>query len=223
MRQRSRTPLRRALYGALGLALLVFAPALAAQSAPAAGPTAGAGVTLQPGDLVRIQIWREQDLSGDFLVNERGIVTLPLLGDRLVTGIPIAQLRDTLVAQYQVQLRNPSITVMPLRRVNVLGEVQKPGLYPVDPTISLAGAIALASGTTPLGDLNRIRIIRDGQVIRERAGAAESLSQIDIRSGDQILVGRRSWLARNTDTLIGTGISLIASVITTLIIVNNTN
>lgn len=154
-------------------------------------------LALSPGDVVRISIWREPDLSGEFLVDEDGVVTLPLLGKRTVFNIPVSSLRDTLIRDYAVQLRNPSVTITPLRRIYVLGEVTKPGLYTVDPTISLAGAVALAGGATTSGDLNRLRVVRHGTVVLDRVAAGSSLSAVNIRSEDQVFVDRRSWLDRN--------------------------
>jgi protein involved in polysaccharide export with SLBB domain len=170
--------------------------------------TAETPITLLPGDLLRIQIWREADLSGEFQVDLDGIVILPLIGEKMVTGIPVRRLREVLIEDYQVHLRNPSINVTPLRRIHVLGEVQRPGILPVDPTVSLADAIALAGGTTAAGDLQRIRLMRGGQVLRERVGVAETLRSVDLRSGDQIYVERRPWLQRNPGQLLGTAISL---------------
>ena len=176
----------------LGAVLLASGTPLPAQSA--AGEEK---VTLAPGDLLKVKIWREEDLSGEYLVNENGTVTLPLLGEQHVTGASLPEVRDLLLAQYRVHLRNPSISITPLRRINILGEVNKPGLYEVDPTVSLAGAVALAGGATPAGKLDNIRIIRNGDVVRASASAGTSLNAINIQSGDQIIVGQRSWLARN--------------------------
>jgi protein involved in polysaccharide export with SLBB domain len=165
-------------------------------------------VTLRPGDLIRVAVWREEDLSGEFPINERGIIVLPLLGERNVTGIPLDTLRDVLLEEYRKQLRNPSIQITPLRRVMVLGAVTKPGLQEVDPTITLAGAIALAGGPTPAGDMRRISVVRDGTTLQNRAAMEAKLSSIDIRSGDQIFVGQRSWLERNSTVAVSSGISV---------------
>lgn len=185
-----------------------------------AQPTAGdRGVTLQPGDVISVQIWREPDLSGSFLVDEQGIVVLPLLGEKRVVDVPIRALREMLVEEYRVQLRNPSITITPLRRIHVLGEVTKPGLYEVDPTITLAAAVALAGGATQVGDLNRIRIIRGESMLMERVGATAALTAVDIRSGDQILVDRRSWFERNSTFLISVGLSIPSVIAGILVLV----
>lgn len=202
--------------------LRASALALALLLSPFAAPAAAQqGATLRPGDAIRVEIWREKDLSGEFPVATDGTVTLPLLGRQRLVDIPLEQIRDTLIAQYRVTLRNPSIDVTPIRRVSVLGEVQKPGLYGADPTLSLAGVVALAGGATPTGNLNRIRIVRDGQVLREKVGAGETLTGADIRSGDQIVVEQRSWFARNTVFLLSAGLSLATSIATTVILTRN--
>lgn len=178
--------------------MLVLASTVArAQQVPSPGI-----VALQPGDIVKIEIWREDELSGEFLIDENGVVTLPLLGEKQVTGIPMSQLRDVLAEEYRKQLRNPSIQITPLRTVLVMGEVNKPGPYEVDPTATLIGVVALAEGATGAGNLKRIRIVRDGRAISERVNAAATLDNLEVRSGDQIVVGARSWFARNTTFIV---------------------
>lgn len=176
--------------------------------------TEDGATTLRPGDVIAVEIWREEDLSGEFLVDETGAVTLPMLGRREVTGIPWGTVRDSLLDEYRTQLRNPSIVLTPMRRVNVLGEVNEPGLYEVDPTVSLAGVIAMAGGATVSGDLNKIRVIRDGRIIRERVAAGASLNSADVRSGDQIFVEQRNWFVRNSTFVISLLFSATSIIIT---------
>src|SRR5439155_267477 len=107
------------------------------------------------------------------------------------------ELRDSVLAEYHRQLRNPSVTLTPLRRVQVLGEVTKPGQFLADPTLSLAGLVALAGGATPNGDLRHVRVVRAGRVIIESASVESILLQAGIHSNDQVFVDRRSWLERN--------------------------
>ena len=193
-----------------------FAPA-AAQTSTAASATDP--VTLQPGDLIQIDVWREEDLSGIFPVNECGVVTLPMLGDKQVTHIPMDELRDVLIGEYRVQLRNPSIQIIPLRKVLVLGAVNKPGPYEVDPTTSVLGVIAQAEGVAPGGNVKQIRILRGGEVIQERVAPEVALSNLDVRSGDQIEVGQRSWLERNRSFVVSVLLA-IPSVIYTITRIN---
>ncbi len=196
-----------------------LAPLLAALALLLLAGRAGAQqqATLRPGDAIKVEIWREGDLSGDYPVALDGTVTLPLLGRLHLTDIPLEMLRDTLTAQYRVHLRNPSINITPIRRVTVLGEVQRPGLYGADPTLALAGLVAQAGGATPNGSLNRIRIVRDGQVLRERVGAGETLTTADVRSGDQIIVDQKSWFSRNTTFVVSTILTL-GGIITSIIV-----
>jgi protein involved in polysaccharide export with SLBB domain len=193
--------------------------ALAASSRVAAQTgtdVARTNIQLSAGDVVRISIWREPDLSGDFSVDENGMVVLPLIGAYQVGGVGIERIRDELIERYRQQLRNPAITITPLRRVNVLGEVRNPGLYPIDATVTLAGAVALAGGAQQWGDLNRIDVVRDGAVIRHRVGINESLSAADIRSGDRIVVNRRTWFDRNGQ-VIATALLTATGVIVSLL------
>jgi len=169
--------------------------------------------SLLPGDVVRIQIWREDGLSGDFQVDESGVVTLPLLGRKTVLGISPDSLRDQLTSDYDEYLVNPSINVTLLRRVTVLGEVRVPGLYPVDATVSVAQLIALAQGVTPDGDVNRLTLVRGGQTIRVNLAGTMALTDAGIRSGDQLIVGKRSWIARNLSSL-----AWITSIATNLVV-----
>jgi polysaccharide export outer membrane protein len=193
---------------------LLLAAALVALSA---GQAQAQQPTLRPGDAIRVQIWREGELSGDFPVDVEGTVTFPLLGRMQMSSIPLESLRDTLLTLYAVHLRNPSITVTPIRRVTVLGEVQRPGLYGADPTLALVEVVALAGGATPDGSLNRIRIVRGGQVLRERVGAGETLAEADILSGDQIVVEQKSWFTRNMTFVVSTVIS-VSSIVTSIIL-----
>jgi protein involved in polysaccharide export with SLBB domain len=197
--------------------------ALLLLASPAAAQAEGGGAlpddfSLAPGDLLKIAVWREADLSGEFPVDQDGTVVLPLLGPRQVTGVPWRVLRDSVMADYQRQLRNPSITLFPLRRVSVFGYVARPGVYTLDPTLTLAGAIAMAGGASMEGDVRRIRIVRAGESIERALGGTETLTAADVRSGDQIIVGRRSWMDRNSPVLVSALLSvlgIVASVIIT--------
>lgn len=203
-----KTYLALAMVGVLQLATL---ETVAAQAAPT-----GAGATsmpaLQPGDIIRLQIWREPDLSGEFPVDPNGIVTFPKLGPMDVRTESAESLRSKLVAGYQEYLRNPSIEVTLLRRVIILGAVRNPGLYPVDPTLTIADAVALAGGATPEGNRREIELLRAGQQIGVKLNDAVRIADLPLRSGDQIFVPERSWMARNTG-LIATLISAATSLV----------
>lgn len=207
-------PIRAAL-----IAILLCGSLFLPEAAPAQQGGGAEMAALQPGDVLEVLIWREEDLSGEFPVDETGAVTLPLLGRRVVADLPLAKLRDTLIGAYTVHLNNPSITITPLRRIFVLGEVNKPGLYQANPTITLAGAIALAEGATSDGDISRIRLVREGTVVRERLGAGERLSAIDVRSGDQIYVEERGVFEKNRGLFLNSLLSLVTSIVATYVVI----
>lgn len=163
---------------------------------------------LQPGDMVRVFVWREKDLSGDFKVDEAGRLQLPLLGEQRVTGRPWAVLRDTLLEGYARQLKNPSVSLTPMRQVLVLGEVSKPGLVLLDPTMTFASAVALAGGANAQGDLRRVRIVRDGRTLVAQTPVDSLIFAADVRSGDQVFVDRLSWFDRNSAFMASAALSL---------------
>lgn len=167
---------------------------------------------LVPGDIVRVMIWREGDLSGDFQVDQDGKIVLPLLGELEVDNKAWDAVRDQLLEGYRRDLRNPSIELTPFRSVYVLGEVNLPGRYNVHPTNdNLAGAVSLAGGVTLSGDIRNMRIVRDGVIILDRIAGEQALAELGIKSGDQVFIGRRGWLDRNSTFLVS-GILSIASI-----------
>ena len=172
---------------------------------------------LMPGDILRVAVWREPDLSGDFQVDQDGTLVLPLLGKLLVTDRAWNIVKDDLMQDYLRDLRNPSIELTPFRNVYVLGEVNLPGRYNVHPTDdNLAGAVSLASGVTPDGDVTNMRIVRDGVIILDGIAGEQRLAELGIRSGDQLFIGRRGWLDRNSTFLASAVLSLTGIVVAIL-------
>ena len=195
------------LLSAVALAGSLLGAPLAGQTPAALAETS----SLLPGDVVRVQVWREEDLSGEFQVNEQGEVVLPLLGTKRVSGISQESLRDQLTEGYGQFLVNTAVNVTLLRRVNVLGEVRIPGQYMVDATNSVADIIARAQGITPDGNAEDIVLIRGGRRLRAGLAGTQSLQEAGIRSGDQIMVGKRGWTSRNFSAVVGV-FSILANV-----------
>jgi protein involved in polysaccharide export with SLBB domain len=168
----------------------------------------GKTAEIQPGDRIAIAVWREPDWSGQFDVDDRGIVVLPRLGPVRVEGQSVSAVRDELTERYGEFLRTPAVEVRVLRRIGVHGEVRAPTLYWLDLTMTLRDAIAMAGGLTPAGDPNKIIVERRGE--RFRFGEAETVAAIaaGLESGDQIVVEQRSWFALNTPFVISTVVSV---------------
>ena len=194
-------------------------PALALLLSVGGSPVEGQRITrgeviVMPGDLINVQFVGVKDFNGQFLVDDRGIVVLPMLGARQVTAIPWSEMRDSLFSLYAKELRYPAVQLTPLRRVTVLGHVNLAGVHMLDPHVTLAGAIGVAQGAAPDGDLRRIRVVRDGVTLVDGPAPETSVARLGIRSGDEIFVGRRGWWDRNSGTVVGALISAVVLLIT---------
>jgi polysaccharide biosynthesis/export protein len=193
--------------------VLTIAPPGWAQSPVAAAPDL---TPLAPGDAIRTTFWREPQMNGEYRVDETGTVLLPLLGARRVQGVVPTQLKVQLASDYGRQLRSPEdVQIVLLRRVRVLGAVKQPGLYLVDPTMTLGDVIALAGGATGTGKLNGIRIMRNGREIRTDQDVQTRVGE-QLSSGDQILVPERSWFSRQGVFLLAGSISAISLLVSQL-------
>jgi protein involved in polysaccharide export with SLBB domain len=139
------------------------------------------------------------------------------LGARKVTGMSADMLKSALVAEYEKYLRNPAIELTFLRRINVLGAVNSPGVYTVDETMTIAHAVALAGGARDDGKADEVKLFRNGEVLVGQISQRTRLADLPIRSGDQLWVPQRSWLSRNAG-LVTAVISGAVSVAVTLIV-----
>lgn len=196
---------------------LVVAPLSGALAQTASAHAAGtADVAAQPGDKVRLKIYREPELSGEFVVPEAGSVDFPKIGEVQVNQMSTDSLRALLIEQYSHSLRDPSIEVTVLRRVNVIGSVRSPGFYYADPTITVRGALALAGGVTPEGDKNNVELLRDAKRTKISLASGAPLADSPIRSGDEVSAPQRSWFSRNT-ALVVSGVTGLALIVVTLV------
>jgi protein involved in polysaccharide export with SLBB domain len=151
----------------------------------------------RPGDRVWFHVWREPKLSDTVMVDERGDVMLPKVGIVNASALTIGAFRDTVRVRIAEFLRDSPIELVVLRRVAVNGEVAKPNVYYVDVTTTVRDVIARAGGMTEAGNTNNVVVIRDGQRIPVRDWQRDRSTNSDLRSGDQVVVGRRSWLSMN--------------------------
>jgi len=150
-----------------------------------------------PGDVVSLEVWREEELTGWFLVDQHFLVTLPLIGEIDVRGETELSLRARVRSLMQVELRNPSIQVFVLKRVRVLGAVIEPGIFHVGATMSVADALASAGGRTPTAQQGQVRLRRDGELFDIDVFEDARLSDLAVQTGDELLVPEKRWLERN--------------------------
>ena len=179
------------------------APVVAQSAGPALASADAAGQeALRPGDVIRLRIWREPDLSGDFTVDERGRVVLPKVGRVQATDGGSEALKERVVRAYEASLNHSSIEVTFLRRIQVAGAVRTPGLYPADPTLTLADIVVLAGGVTPQGRADRVEIRRAGRLV-STVSVRDRITDTAVQSGDQVYVTEKGWASRNTGVIAG--------------------
>lgn len=169
-----------------------------------------------PGDQIVVRVAREPLLGDSVMVNERGEVSLPRVGTLNVGHLTIASVRDTLLARYQTFLRDPVVNVQGLRRVTIQGAVHRPGVYHLNLATTLRDLIAQAGGLNEYGHSKKVAIVREGTNIPVRSWETETGTAIDLRSGDQVIVGRKSWLALNALPVASTAFLFISYAVSLL-------
>ncbi|GJG87394.1 hypothetical protein tb265_25750 [Gemmatimonadetes bacterium T265] len=187
------------------------APSPAADSSRTSDAARRAGlrpVQLRPGDVVKLYVWREPEMSRDYEVNGDGAIDLPKLGLVTVADVSPDSLRRALEVRYARYLRTPTVEVSMRRRISVLGSVRNPGVYQVDPYVSVADALALAGGVTPEARTDEVRVLRGDQTLRTRVSTRTIIADSPVQSGDQLYVPDRGWVSRNL-TLISAAVSAV--------------
>jgi protein involved in polysaccharide export with SLBB domain len=151
-------------------------------------------------------------MSGDIPVNEEGVATLPRIGPLQVGNLAADSLKRMLIRSYAVFLRDPAVDITVLRRVTILGAVRTPNVYHLEPTMTVAEALALAGGVAPEGKQDQVEVRREGSVVALKLSRRVRLADTPLRSGDELYVPQRSWLSRNTGLVLG-GLGTVASIV----------
>ncbi len=118
-------------------------------------------------DRVRVTVFGEDDLSGEFIVSGNGAVSLPLVGDIQAAGLTVPEFQraveSALTPSYMLEAR-VSAEVLNFRPYYILGEVNEPGEYAFADGLTVLNAVATAGGFTYRANQQRVRIRRDGEV-----------------------------------------------------------
>jgi polysaccharide export outer membrane protein len=177
----------------MNLSSWAVAALLLAPVASAAAQAARSDAVLQPGDMLRLSVWRHPELSGDFLVAPDSTVVHPLYQRVQVAGVPLPVVKERLRALLVTYEQGVEFAIEPLFAVTVAGEVRQPNLYRLPQGTTFAQAIAQAGGPTELGRLDRVHLIRrDSAMVIDLARNYSRYERLPIASGDQVLVARRS-------------------------------
>jgi protein involved in polysaccharide export with SLBB domain len=180
---------------ALQLCILATCAAGVAQSgAPVAPDTAvrqSGEYRLGINDKVRLLVFDESELSGEFAVNSNGALSLPLIGDVPAAGKTASEVRQVieqrLASGYLVNPR-VSLEVRDFQPFYILGEVNKPGEYPYSDGLTVQQAVATAQGYTYRAEKKRVFIKKNGETREEEIRLS---ADTKISPGDTIRVGER--------------------------------
>lgn len=195
-----------ALVPSLVVASAVLVAGLANAQAPGAAQSAAGGQSastpyrVRPGDKLFISVWKEEGLAQQVIVRPDGGFTFPLAGELNANNKTIAELTNELRARLTRYIPEAlvSVDVAELRgaRVYIIGQVQMPGEFVMNPSLDVIQALSMAGGLTAFASPNGIRILRRGgtgqsaipfdysQVIRGR-----DLDQnIVLQDGDVVIV-----------------------------------
>ncbi|MFK7794682.1 MAG: polysaccharide biosynthesis/export family protein [Gammaproteobacteria bacterium] len=155
---------------------------------------------LQPGDVLTVSVWKEEDLQRSLLVRPDGGISFPLVGDIQASGKSVEDVRKIITRKLAQLIPDVQVSVA-LQELNgnliyVVGKVNRPGVFPFSQNVDVLQALGMAGGATAFAALNDIKILRrtSGQLksIQFRYTDIEkgkNLQQnIILQSGDTVLV-----------------------------------
>ena len=163
-------------------------------------PTLPPGYVIGVDDHLSISFWRDKELSADVVVRPDGRISLPLLNDVQAAGLTPDQLRAALLQAAGSLLEDPNATVVVKeihsRRAFITGNVEKPGMYPLNVPMTVVQLIATAGGLREFVSGKKIVIIRreGGRDVRfpfdyQAVVSGRQLQQnIELRPGDTVIV-----------------------------------
>ena len=167
---------------------------------PGLGHAQEGAYTVKPGDSLLISVWKEPDLQGKALVTPDGTFAFPLIGLIDVKGKTVAEVQRIAAEHLSKYISDPVVTVsideIKGNKVYVIGQVNKPGEFIVNPRVDVMQALSMAGGTTAFAALNDIVILRRVGTQRvalpfryAEVARGKSLDQnIDLQAGDTVVV-----------------------------------
>jgi polysaccharide biosynthesis/export protein len=172
------------------------------QATPSGVQTVAADPTYKIGaqDVLRIDVWREDQLTRTVPVRPDGKITLPLLNDVQAVGLTPMELAGVIRDELKKFITNPQVTVsvseINSRRIYVNGEVTKSGAFQLLPHMTVLQALSGSGGFTPFARSKNIYILRteNGKPVKipfnykEAIGGKNPEQNIELRPGDVIVV-----------------------------------
>lgn len=117
-----------------------------------------------PGDVLQVSVWKEPDLQLELLVRPDGEISYPLAGAISTRDKSVSDLETELTARLARFITDPIVTVSIKEvlgnKIYVIGQVNNPGVFVVNPQVDVLQALSMAGGATPFADLDNVRILR---------------------------------------------------------------
>jgi polysaccharide export outer membrane protein len=180
----------RVLSGVLFLTMVLSA--CGAPSVPIASmvPPAENSYRLGAGDKIRVSVFGEPNLTGEYQLDGGGTVTLPLIGRVKAAGLTSDELKKSLERNYREYLKAPdvSVAILNYRPFYIVGEVNKPGNYPYVSGITVINAVAIAGGFTYRANTSNFYVQRKKNDTSSQIFAEQTT---EVRPGDVIIVRER--------------------------------
>jgi protein involved in polysaccharide export with SLBB domain len=183
------------LAGCLALVLAGGAPAAAqtpqAEVAGQPAPPDALDYQLGSGDKVRVTVYGEESLSGEFLVAGNGRLSMPLIGEVKAAGLTVKSFQDEvqrILSDGYLKQPRVSAEVLTYRPFFILGEVSKPGQYPYTSGLTVLNAVATAGGFTYRANKGRVYIKHNNQTTEQ---AFQLQGTTPVAPGDTIRIGER--------------------------------
>lgn len=152
----------------------------------------------QPGDRIAMVVRGDTTLSDTVVVRAGRIIQVGNLPPIGLQGVLRTELEPYLTKQLGRYLKNPEVEATALVQIAVLGPVGHPGFFSVPSDLTLTDAIMLAGGPTQGSDVNKTvirrndRVIQPAKVVRQAFASGTTLDQLNLRAGDQIVVGEKT-------------------------------
>jgi polysaccharide export outer membrane protein len=132
-----------------------------AENAPSAKTP---GYRIGPEDILHVSVWGNSELTMDVVVRPDGKISVPLIKDIQAEGLTASELADGIHQKLLPYLKDPNVAII-VKEINslkfsVIGNVTKPGIYPLRGDVSVLQGIAQAGGFTPFASLRKIKIVR---------------------------------------------------------------
>ena len=152
-------------------------------------------------DVLSVHVWHQPDITSTVAVRPDGKISMPLIGEVEATGVTPIQLQERIAGKLRTFVKDPEVVVVVQqvnsKKFNILGEVQKPGSYPLTARLRVLDAIALGGGFRDFAGVTKIYVLRnglDGEQHRIKFNYKQVIhgedpdQNIELKPGDTIIV-----------------------------------